>query len=175
MKDMLKELLGAIGSWLLQNIIAVIFGTGGLAAILHCARLWLRSVFSELYEFTFVFIVISFTFGFILGAFRRFEEFYCKYQKVYRENKRREKLQVDKFKLLTCDLKEIVYEAQLKGSWKCDFDTFTAKNGTSGKFADFINTYFDAEIVSSEDAKFTLTEKTQKLLKKHPELLDVVK
>lgn len=175
MKDMLKELVGAIGSWLLQNIIGVIFGTGGLIAILNCARLWLRSAFSELYEFTFVFIVASFSFGFILGAFRRFEEFYCKYQKAYRENKKHWDYQINKFKRLPYDLKEFIYEIYIKGSLKCDYERFYGISNGYENFKDFSDAYLKYEIVSREHVRFTLNQSTLKLLKKHPELLDCVK
>lgn len=179
MKEALKELAGCIGSFLLQNIIGGVVGTIGVLGILECARLWLRSAFSELYEFTFVFIIVSFIFGLILGVFRRFQEYYKTYTSKYQQRKKYEESECNRFMRLRYHEKQIVYEIFVKGSLLYDVEKMGLDlDGFLIDFeipSTFWGHYLNVEIVGNSNVRLTLNKFSQKLLKRRPELLDCCK
>lgn len=108
MKNKAVKIICAIGRWLLDNCLSLVASGACLAFIVEGVRLWMRSFFSEHYEFIFLFLCGAFIVGFLIGASKRFADFYKAYSEKYEMRKHQEKEEIDRFRRLEYEQKKII-------------------------------------------------------------------
>ena len=172
--DTFKKILCALGRWLLDNCIALIVGTASLALIVQSMRLWLRSFLAQYYELFVFFLVVAFVAGFVIGACKRFAEFYRRYAKEYERRKELEEAEVRYFKRLMQHEKLIIRDAFNNGSTMYEVSSvseFLEKFDAS----ELAGRYLEIEVIDNERVRLMPNKHAQKFLKKHSFLFDCLK
>jgi hypothetical protein len=173
-RDKLKKAFSGILNFIINNCITILVGSIGFVSICEGVRLWMRSFFSKYYELTFIFLCFAFIVGFIIGSCKRFEEFYKQFSRDYERKKRREEDAIRKFKRFNHYQKTLIQEIYIKGSIIHEVENLEAfLNDFDSN--DFESQNLEIEIIDDFHVRATLNKNTYKFVKKHPELLDVLK